>query len=242
MNYNSWWNKYLNTNIEEPGTKYRKKEILKLLLKYKKRNCSILDSGCGAGELINFLIENKISPGTISGCDISDFIIKRNKKNLKKVNFFVCNLETGSNLGRKKYDIVICSEVIEHVRGWKDMIKNLSKLLTKDGTIILSTQSGKIFGHQLELGHLKHFTVDELCEELEKNQIAKKEAYTCGWPFMNFKNLLVNMPILKTRERMMRSGAKSRAQKIQFSLFDLAYKISSRAYGPQIFIVAKKSN
>ncbi|HBA45334.1 TPA: hypothetical protein DEG21_01645 [Patescibacteria group bacterium] len=38
-----------------------------------------------------------------------------------------------------KFDLVICSEVIEHIENWQNVIKNLCKL--SDVYIILTTQS-----------------------------------------------------------------------------------------------------
>lgn len=237
--YNLWWGKYLSTNIDEPGTKYRKNEILKLIKNYKPINSRILDCGCGAGELIGFLIKNKVSPELIGGCDISDLIIEKNKRIFKEVDFFVCNLGEKQNLRGEKYDIVVCSEVIEHIRNWKLLLNNLKALLKPEGIIILSTQSGRRYGHHKELGHLKHFSTNEISEQMEKNGLQMLRAYNCGWPFMNLKNILVNLPFLKVREKIMRSSKQSLINKIQFRLFDLAYIFSSRTKGPQIFVIAK---
>lgn len=238
-NYNSWWEKYLTTNVDEPGTKYRKNEILKLIKNYKPKNISILDCGCGAGELISFLIKNSVSPELIEGCDISDLVIERNKNIFKSVEFFVCNLGVKRNIKGKKYDVVVCSEVIEHVKNWRLLLNNLKELLKPDGIIILSTQSGKRYDHHKELGHLKHFSTQEISEEMDKNGLRTLMAYNCGWPFMNLKNILVNLPFLKVRENIMRSTKQSIVSKIQFRLFDLAYMFSSRSRGPQLFVVAK---
>lgn len=241
-NYNLWWDKYLTTNVDEPGTKYRKNEILKLIRNYKPKNIRILDCGCGAGELISFLIKNSVSPELIAGCDISDLVIERNKKTFKDLDFFVCNLGERQNFKGRKYDAVVCSEVIEHVKNWGLLINNLKRFLKPYGIIILSTQSGKRYAHHKELGHLKHFSTREIGEEMEKYGLRILGAYNCGWPFMNLKNILVNLPFLKVRENIMRSSKQSLVRKIQFRLFDFAYTLSSRSRGPQIFVVAKSIN
>lgn len=236
--YNLWWEKYLTTNVDEPGTKYRKSEILKLIKNYKPKNIRILDCGCGAGELIRFLIKNNVSPKLIGGCDISDMVIERNKKIFKNVDFFVCNLGVKQNIKGKKYDVVVCSEVIEHVKNWRLLLNNLKEFLKPDGIIILSTQSGMRHGHHRELGHLKHFATQEISKEMEKHGLRILNAYNCGWPFMNLKNILVNLPFLRVRENMMRSSKQSILNKTQFKVFDLAYMLSSHTKGPQIFVIA----
>ncbi len=241
--YNLWWEKYLvATNTDEPGTKYRKNEILKLIKKYKSKNTRILDCGCGAGALVSFLIKNKIRPELIGGCDISDLVIERNKGIFKSVEFFVCNLGVKQDIKKNKYDVVVCSEVIEHVKNWKLLINNLKEFLNPGGIIILSTQSGKRYDHHKELGHLKHFSAHEISEQMEKCDIKILKAYNCGWPFMNLKNILVNLPFLKVRENIMRSGKQSIFNKIQFRMFDIAYMLSSRTKGPQIIVVARSNS
>jgi 2-polyprenyl-3-methyl-5-hydroxy-6-metoxy-1,4-benzoquinol methylase len=240
VNYNIWWDKYLATNTEEPGTKFRKNELLKIIKETNYKFPKILDSGCGAGELITYLINHKFPAKLISGSDVADKVIERNKNTIKKVNFFVYDLGINQKNKRPGFDIVICSEVIEHVRHWRRLISNLNKLTNIGGTIIISTQSGKRYEHHNELGHLKHFTTKEISAELEKNKLKIVKSYNCGWPFMNLKNILVNLPFLKARENIMRSQKQSMINKIIFKVFDVGYAFSSRSRGPQIFVVAKK--
>ncbi len=54
----------------------------------------------------------------------------------------VCNAENLiDKFGYNKFDIVICSELLEHVRNWKKVIHNLKQILRPDGILIITTRS-----------------------------------------------------------------------------------------------------
>jgi len=89
----------------------------------------VLEIGCGDCEYINYPKDKYI------GIDI-------NKKYLKKARekgFNVLYMNAEKIKFNKKFDTIVCIELIEHLESYKRLIKGISKHLKDNGLLILST-------------------------------------------------------------------------------------------------------
>lgn len=99
----------------------------------------ILDAGCGGGLLS---IPLSRLGANIHGVDLGKENIEAAKLKASRESLNV-NFETKdiSRLveDKAKYDVVICSEVLEHVDNVQEFISSLAKLVNKDGILIMTT-------------------------------------------------------------------------------------------------------
>jgi 2-polyprenyl-6-hydroxyphenyl methylase/3-demethylubiquinone-9 3-methyltransferase len=99
---------------------------------------SILDIGCGGG----LLSEPMARLGAnVTGIDASDKNIKiaklHAKKNKLNINYF-CSSPEKLKI-KKKFDVILNMEIIEHVEDINFFIKSCSKLLKKNGLMFVAT-------------------------------------------------------------------------------------------------------
>lgn len=109
----------------------------------------ILDVGCGSGVLVNKLINEKIC-NFVYGCDFSEEKINKCKEFYNFNNFFVHNIYDPLN---DFYDVIICTEVLEHLEYPEEAIENLLRSIKVTGKLIISVPDGR---KDSFLGHI-HF-------------------------------------------------------------------------------------
>jgi len=145
-----------------------------------------LDVGCGTGRVSIFLAKRGFK---VDAIDIEPKVIEIAKRlaNEAKVeiNFSVLDFtQKIDSFGEELYDLIICSEVLEHVENYRNIIRNMYGRLKKNGTLIMTVPHDpnqySILDSYAE--HLQRFTISQLKEDLREFQIT--DCFTIGFPFM----------------------------------------------------------
>lgn len=119
------------------GTRYLSEiETNFLLNELHIENKRILDVGVGTGRNSEILLSKG---GMVEGIDISEGMMTkaRVKLNGKNINFTVTDV--GQNIPFKddSLDVAICIRVLKYIPNWRNAIKEISRVLKKDGIFIL---------------------------------------------------------------------------------------------------------
>lgn len=224
--------------ISEKNFTYRiiLKVINKFLLKGKKNK--ILDIGCGAGTLSLYLASKK---NEVLGIDIAENAIYSCKSsaeylNLKNVSFQ--QMPFPDKIPNGKFDLIICSEVLEHLKDDKLALKKIFSLLNNGGIAIISTPSIDAPIYRLGLarkfdervGHLRRYSLEKLVSMCKESGFIIIETRKTEGVLRNF--LFLN-PIAGKLVRFIRWNISN-----VVSFFD---DISLTFFGEsQIFVVVKK--
>lgn len=146
---------------------YTYETLISFIDRFDIRNRRIIDLGCGVGT-IDFYLASK--GNLVTGLDISLKAIKKARKSAKALNYEnVCNfkqvdLNKDFNLS-SKFDVIICSEVLEHIENDMELVNKIKFIAEKGGLVIFSVplKNAPLFRWGLlrkfddRVGHLRRY-------------------------------------------------------------------------------------
>lgn len=184
----------------ESGVRLTKKfvDIVKGLENVKR----ICDLGCGNGYMAGRLAELGYD---VTGVDASESGIAIARANFAKATFLQASVDftPGDSKGLKDFDLVVSSDVIEHLYRPSDLIEAAGSVLKPNGHIVIGTPyhgylknvvlslTGKMDAHFASLddgGHIKFFSVKTLSELLTSHGFSDLKFTFYGrapWLWMN---------------------------------------------------------
>lgn len=129
---------FLSSNYDKSLSGYNpRKNYKKIIEKLDiKKDYTILDVGCGTGEILNKIASYDTNV-KLFGLDISPCMIKMAKKNkLKKINY-ICGDSEKIPFKDNTFDILITSESFHHYPNPQKVIKEFKRVLKHNGELIL---------------------------------------------------------------------------------------------------------
>jgi 2-polyprenyl-3-methyl-5-hydroxy-6-metoxy-1,4-benzoquinol methylase len=179
--YNLGFNAFLS--------RYRAKFIVDLV--NNKNIGSIVDFGCGPGDVIDELDKTSSlisNAGKVSLIDFDESHIKQVKirfRNKKNFDYYSLNLENNFKPSGL-YDLAIMIDVIEHLKNPVKVLKNIKKILSLHGKLVIITPNAKSLHRRLgqsmgiikncyelgeadfEVGHVKLYDREMLLRDAKK--------------------------------------------------------------------------
>lgn len=131
-------------------------------LEFIKKFCSfntkeIIDIGCGGGILTESLLttDNHVS-GLDASADAINIAREHAKTNNKSINYINTTIEDLVETDNKKYEIVTCMEMLEHVPDPDSIIASISKLTKTGGIFFASTLNRNVKSYLLSIVAAEH--------------------------------------------------------------------------------------
>lgn len=158
----------------------------------------VLDVGCGVGTLSLYLADKGAK---VKGIDISPRAIRIAQRaqqhlGLKNLQFAVTEIDQGKD----QYDVVICSEIIEHVKDDGHFLDLIYSQLNVSGELFLSTPSSQNLLYRVgfyqrfdqEVGHLRRYTGESVKQLLAKHHFQVTAMRSVEGPL---RNILFTTPL-----------------------------------------------
>lgn len=174
---------------------------------------NILDCGCGDGSLLFALLKTGLlKKSRVFAIDLSKSRIALIKKISPKFHASVDSAETLTTVGSESIDLLITTQVIEHVNDRK-MAKTMKRVLKKGGVIYLSTVYKRWYGwffYKNDIGwvidptHLREYSQDsQLLKILDKDFYIVRNDKTLQWfPVIDFVVKRIGL-VIKQRDSLL---------------------------------------
>jgi trans-aconitate methyltransferase len=235
--YNSFWEVVPDYIRYNPGARHRRRLMLRVL---PRTNCSsLLDVGCGDGLLLRILRRDRPDIKAVAGADLAAAQVERNRMRMRDMNFHVLDIQTGAL--DQTFDIVVCSEVVEHVEDQRTAVMHLSKMVNPGGWLVITCPTGTMHHTEKHFGHVHHPTRSELFTHASAAGLREVSILNWGWPTYKLMKWATNVNP-EWALRSFASGPYTRAAKVvSNSLYWLNYlNADSHERGCQLIAVFKR--
>jgi SAM-dependent methyltransferase len=191
---------------------------------------TVLDVGCGQG---SFLAELRAKFPNVrpTGLDISAKAIDLARSRVPEGKFHVHDLTQQPLNGR--FDLVICSDVLEHIPDDLAAIRNLAWMTGK--YLLVSAPQGIMRRFEAQMGHVRNYASGELACKLEQHGLRPMRIIEWGFPFYSplYRNFL---DLVGGRGAAGKFGPARKL--ISASLYTL-FRLNSSRRGDEIIVLAE---
>jgi len=178
-----------------PANIYRRQLIVSLLGSLPA-DATLLDVGCGQGELAVFLRET-YPEVAVWGVDYSAAGVERGRalaaSSGAEVTFVQRDLLQPVALaaGQPAAQYAVCSEVLEHVDDPICLLRNTRTLLATGCRLVVTVPGGPQSAMDHHIGHRRHYTAADLEGVLTQAGYHVERVVRAGFPFWNLYRLAV---------------------------------------------------
>jgi 2-polyprenyl-3-methyl-5-hydroxy-6-metoxy-1,4-benzoquinol methylase len=177
--YDEMWRRLEDFLRYNPGARERRHLVLRALRRHARSATSILDVGCGLGEMVSFLT-SELPHARFTGVDFSSGAIDSCRRRFPAHTWVVADV-VNDDLPTP-YDAVVCSELLEHLDEPETALVRIAASLAPTGTIVITVPNGKVFATERAIGHVRHPTLPMLHEWFAAADLEVVEAHRWGWP------------------------------------------------------------
>jgi 2-polyprenyl-3-methyl-5-hydroxy-6-metoxy-1,4-benzoquinol methylase len=254
--YDAMWNSYGHLDAVSPAAFHRRRVLCDLVAKHAGGAKKVLDVGCGMGELLRE-VEAVLSGADIAGVDISARSLVESRKRNPGYELFEMDL-TAEDFEKKHasrlaaYDLVTCSEVLEHIPDDRLAAARLAQLLRPGGTLIVSVPGGAKSRFDILIGHQRHYRPRDAASLLRGAGLEIRSELAWGFPFHSLYRTAVRVasrfampggskPVAKAESSSGISGLLGGAYTAMSRILHPLFYLNLDHGGEQTFVVARRS-
>ncbi len=141
---------------------------------------SILDIGCGEGSLLKTLSERHPA-AALMGAELSHTALNLARAALPRASFDVLDVSKGAL--PRTFDLVVCSDVVEHIDDDQSAIDNMAAMTAPGGHAVIATLQGRMRAFEKDVGHVRNYAPGELEDKMRRAGFTVDRVIAWGFPF-----------------------------------------------------------
>ncbi len=158
---------------------------------------------------------------------------------MPELEWYVGDLESGDLALPRRFDALASSEVIEHLAHPANFLRSAHRIAADSALLVLTTQSGRIGATEFHVGHLRHFTREEMTQLLEETGWQPVRVWNAGFPFQDLSKWTAN---LSPNTMIEHFGVKAYGpmQRFVAVVLRFLFLLNSNSRGAQLFAIARR--
>ena len=193
--YDRVWKEWDDMEQYAPTPRHLRNFILSFVRKCNDI-AAVCDIGCGNGFVLEGISElNK--DYILTGIELSEAVLKKAKKRVPNSTFIKLDIEKESL--NQKFDLVICSQVLEHIQNDILALRNIYNMTNK--YFVLTVPTGRFDSTSRLMGHYRNYSVKEIKDKLHTANFEILEERIWGFPFHSlYKHTLNLLPDIQKKK------------------------------------------
>ncbi|MDB4933642.1 MAG: methyltransferase [Labilithrix sp.] len=235
--YDDFWGKCPDFLKYNPGVRHRRRWLLRTLQRCGAQ--TVLDVGCGTGELLRWLRPQVQGVREWTGVDLSTKTVASNREHDKGATYDALNIEEGAL--PRRFDAVLCTEVLEHLGRPERAMENLFAMVEPGGHLLLTCPTGKVHATEKHWGHTAHPSAKELRRLLERPGFAIEALENWGFPFFVALKYATNVSPGYAMSKFGTGAYSPRAKALSTALYVANFlNVPTSPLGCQLFALARR--
>jgi SAM-dependent methyltransferase len=237
-----WQRSWLVLHEIGPMTRTRQRLVTRLLRGRLVPGQHLLDAGCGSGGLLA-RVQREFPGVRLSASDYSGEALSALPVGLCE-RVLPGSLEDPELLKGHCFDVILCSEVLEHLEDPNAAVRNMTAALSRGGLIVITVPHRKDYWNPQDefAGHRRRFERVELLELVRSAGLVGAQAWVWGFPFSYLYLKLIER---RSPEQLAGAGGgklKKLASSMLYHLFKLDDWMPSGSRGFQLLLTAERAH
>jgi SAM-dependent methyltransferase len=218
-----------------PAPRHRRRLIVNALAGLAP--AEVLDAGCGQPFLLAAL--GARLGVRCYGCDVSDAVVGDPAWAGVAEELCVVDLEREAWPDGRTFDVVVCSEVLEHIADWRAALGNVVSMTRR--YLLVTVPGGRRRRMDAIVGHHRHFTVAELEEALRTAGLTPVSGRRWGFPLHTLYRWAISRVGANRMYETFGTEHYSRAQIVLSDALYAAFFVNDGFWrGDQIVVIARR--